>query len=111
MSLKDFINEANKKQKKEIPVNVNTILADIKDIYNNSDAMKKFLKRISPPSSGKHLKFFYIIDTENEHGETSINYNEGNSKQPTDDFRQIRNAIINPKPTEWSNIGFQLFYG
>lgn len=104
MSLKDFINEAGKNQKKEVQVNINTILSDIKDIYTNKDAMKKFLKRISPPSSGKHLKFFYVVDNENEHGETSVNYNEGSSKQPTDDFRRIRDAIISQKPTEWSKF-------
>ena len=101
MSLRDFINEADKKKKQEVKVDLNTILSDVSNIYNNDDAMVKFLKRISPPSSEKHLKFFYIVDTDTEHGETSVNYNEDNSKQPTREFQQIVDRIKKPKPTEW----------
>lgn len=104
MSLRDFINEAGKKQKSEIKVDLNTILSDIDGIYDNNNNMIKFLKRITPPSSEKHLKFFYVVDNENEHGETSINYNEDNSKQPTSEFKQILDKIKKKKPTEWEEL-------
>jgi hypothetical protein len=39
MSLRDFINEADKKKKQEVKVDLNTILSDVSNIYNNDDAM------------------------------------------------------------------------
>ena len=113
MRFSDIINEDKKKPEiKELTVDKNRVISDAEKIYDSADNLLLFLSRIHRPSNIKdrNMRFIYRVEEKDGNnnvigrGEVSIKFNADKSKQPSDEFKQIINAIKNPKPTQWEQI-------